>query len=186
MSSTTTSTGHANHLNHPHRHQLLAQEHQPIQQSPYPATNASLVPISGVATFIQSGGSQSHQATRSAILDSHQLALNYSTLGRKWLPNRSAVLYRLIVASFYFLFFADDPAVDSDVGGSIAVASPLPSTETLLRNIQSLVKVAADNARRQERQISHQKGEFPSYSIWIKCRGRAAAFDSCRYDSSRV
>lgn len=40
---------------------------------------------------------------------------------------------------------------------------PLPgqtasSIETLLRNIQGLLKVAADNARHQERQISLEKG----------------------------
>jgi len=39
-------------------------------------------------------------------------------------------------------------------------AVPASSTETLLRNIQSLLKVAADNARQQERQISYEKGEF--------------------------
>lgn len=37
---------------------------------------------------------------------------------------------------------------------------PASSTETLLRNIQSLLKVAADNARQQERQISYEKGEL--------------------------
>lgn len=35
----------------------------------------------------------------------------------------------------------------------------LSSTETLLRNIQSLLTVAADNARQQERQISYEKGK---------------------------
>ncbi|GAB0100132.1 dachshund homolog 1 [Sergentomyia squamirostris] len=35
--------------------------------------------------------------------------------------------------------------------------SSLSSTETLLRNIQSLLKVAADNARQQERQITYEK-----------------------------
>lgn len=35
----------------------------------------------------------------------------------------------------------------------------LSSTETLLRNIQSLLTVAADNARQQERQITYEKGE---------------------------
>lgn len=35
----------------------------------------------------------------------------------------------------------------------------LSSTETLLRNIQSLLTVAADNARQQERQINYEKGE---------------------------
>lgn len=34
------------------------------------------------------------------------------------------------------------------------------STETLLRNIQGLLKVAADNARQQERQTSYEKGEL--------------------------
>lgn len=34
------------------------------------------------------------------------------------------------------------------------------STETLLRNIQGLLKVAADNARQQERQISYEKGKL--------------------------
>lgn len=37
----------------------------------------------------------------------------------------------------------------------------LSSTETLLRNIQSLLTVAADNARQQERQINYEKGEYP-------------------------
>lgn len=36
----------------------------------------------------------------------------------------------------------------------------LSSTETLLRNIQGLLKVAADNARQQERQIGFEKGKF--------------------------
>lgn len=35
----------------------------------------------------------------------------------------------------------------------------LNSTETLLRNIQGLLKVAADNARQQERQINYEKGK---------------------------
>lgn len=34
----------------------------------------------------------------------------------------------------------------------------ISSTETLLRNIQGLLKVAADNARQQERQITYEKG----------------------------
>lgn len=44
------------------------------------------------------------------------------------------------------------------------------STETLLRNIQGLLKVAADNARQQERQISYEKGRhlhFPDCVILI-------------------
>lgn len=37
------------------------------------------------------------------------------------------------------------------------------STETLLRNIQGLLKVAADNARQQERQINYEKGQWQSF-----------------------
>lgn len=37
--------------------------------------------------------------------------------------------------------------------------SNLNSTENLLRNIQGLLKVAADNARQQERQINFEKGK---------------------------
>ncbi|XP_066902651.1 dachshund homolog 2 isoform X3 [Halyomorpha halys] len=36
----------------------------------------------------------------------------------------------------------------------------ISSTETLLRNIQGLLKVAADNARQQERQINYEKAEL--------------------------
>lgn len=39
----------------------------------------------------------------------------------------------------------------------------LSSTETLLRNIQSLLTVAADNARQQERQISYEKGNAHNF-----------------------
>lgn len=42
------------------------------------------------------------------------------------------------------------------------------STETLLRNIQGLLKVAADNARQQERQISYEKGKIFFYNIKIE------------------
>lgn len=56
------------------------------------------------------------------------------------------------------------PAMDSEAVGEVSAGSPLSSTETLLRNIQSLLKVAADNARQQERQISYEKGE------WIESR----------------
>ena len=53
-------------------------------------------------------------------------------------------------------------------GTAAAVSIPngqdpsLSSTETLLRNIQGLLKVAADNARQQERQISFEKGKGAS------------------------
>lgn len=57
----------------------------------------------------------------------------------------------------------------STLAGAAAVSIPngqdpsLSSTETLLRNIQGLLKVAADNARQQERQISFEKGKGASY-----------------------
>ena len=45
------------------------------------------------------------------------------------------------------------------------------STETLLRNIQGLLKVAADNARQQERQINYEKGQCR-----IPSRGRSSYY----------
>lgn len=69
--------------------------------------------------------------TSNAELDSRQQALNYSTL-------------------------AAAAAANVPNGGQ---DSSLSSTETLLRNIQGLLKVAADNARQQERQISFEKGK---------------------------
>ncbi|XP_048524066.1 dachshund homolog 2 isoform X2 [Dendroctonus ponderosae] len=63
--------------------------------------------------------------------DSQQAALNYSTLASA-------------VAS------ANGPLPDPGIS----------STETLLRNIQGLLKVAADNARQQERQINYEKAEL--------------------------
>ncbi|CAH1168466.1 unnamed protein product [Phyllotreta striolata] len=63
--------------------------------------------------------------------DSQHTALNYSTLA-------SAVAQ------------ANGPTADPSIS----------STETLLRNIQGLLKVAADNARQQERQIHYEKAEL--------------------------
>ncbi|GLH02205.1 Uncharacterized protein GBIM_08239, partial [Gryllus bimaculatus] len=51
-------------------------------------------------------------------------------------------------------------AAAGGVAGAAAMAAVDPSissTETLLRNIQGLLKVAADNARQQERQINFEK-----------------------------
>ncbi|XP_053676970.1 dachshund homolog 1 [Anopheles nili] len=57
----------------------------------------------------------------------------------------------------------------SSLAASVAVGAVGPtghpdptisSTETLLRNIQGLLKVAADNARQQERQTSYEKAEL--------------------------
>uniref|UniRef100_A0A182J914 Ski_Sno domain-containing protein n=1 Tax=Anopheles atroparvus TaxID=41427 RepID=A0A182J914_ANOAO len=48
------------------------------------------------------------------------------------------------------------------VGAAVATGQDpsISSTETLLRNIQGLLKVAADNARQQERQTSYEKAEL--------------------------
>lgn len=64
--------------------------------------------------------------------ETHQQALNYSSLSATAAAVKSSV---------------------SEPDQSIS------STETLLRNIQSLLTVAADNARQQERQISYEKGK---------------------------
>lgn len=69
--------------------------------------------------------------------DSHQQAINYSSL---------AATAAAVAAS----------GVKTNVSEQ---DQSLSSTETLLRNIQSLLTVAADNARQQERQISYEKGE---------------------------
>lgn len=42
-------------------------------------------------------------------------------------------------------------------------SASMSSTETLLLNIQELLKVAADNARQKERQINYEKGKFLIY-----------------------
>lgn len=69
--------------------------------------------------------------------DSHQQAINYTSL---------AATAAAVAAS----------GVKSNV--TEQEQQSLSSTETLLRNIQSLLTVAADNARQQERQISYEKG----------------------------
>ena len=55
-------------------------------------------------------------------------------------------------------------AVAPGVGVGVSVDPSISSTETLLRNIQGLLKVAADNARQQERQINYEKSEYN----WIR------------------
>ena len=42
-----------------------------------------------------------------------------------------------------------------------AAEAAISSTENLLRNIQGLLKVAADNAKQQERRVNLEKGRFP-------------------------
>jgi hypothetical protein len=51
-------------------------------------------------------------------------------------------------------------AVAPGVAVGVSVDPSISSTETLLRNIQGLLKVAADNARQQERQINYEKSEY--------------------------
>lgn len=82
--------------------------------------------------------------TSTVEVESRQQALNYSTL-------------------------AAAAAANVPNGGQ---DSSLSSTETLLRNIQGLLKVAADNSRQQERQISFEKGKrnvFFSDSLSLSC-----------------
>lgn len=69
--------------------------------------------------------------------DSQQAALNYSSLA-------SAV--------------ANANGGIGGAPGPVVGDASISSTETLLRNIQGLLKVAADNARQQERQINYEKG----------------------------
>lgn len=74
--------------------------------------------------------------TSASNADSHQQAINYSSL---------AATAAVVAASGVK---TSGPGQDQN----------LSSTETLLRNIQSLLTVAADNARQQERQITYEKG----------------------------
>lgn len=55
------------------------------------------------------------------------------------------------------------PAMMGDMGP--LQGQTASSIETLLRNIQGLLKVAADNARHQERQISLEKGKPLSFLL---------------------
>lgn len=87
-----------------------------------------------------------HQSPSPAPEDSdesggQQAALNYSSVGAGNISIPSSVAGRDVSGS---------AQQDSGAGAC--------STETLLRNIQGLLKVAADNARQQERQISYEKG----------------------------
>lgn len=80
--------------------------------------------------------------------DSHQQAINYTSL---------AATAAAVAAS----------GVKSNV--SEQEQQSLSSTETLLRNIQSLLTVAADNARQQERQISYEKGTMKMCLVAVIC-----------------
>ncbi|XP_059609485.1 dachshund homolog 2 [Phlebotomus argentipes] len=85
-----------------------------------------------------SDAEQDHPAPPPTSMPNSEQALNYSTLA------------------------ATAAAVAAGGPGSVPDQDPssLSSTETLLRNIQSLLKVAADNARQQERQITYEKAEL--------------------------
>ncbi|XP_065342798.1 dachshund homolog 1 isoform X5 [Cloeon dipterum] len=56
-------------------------------------------------------------------------------------------------------------AAAAAAGGVVDGGGAVSSTETLLRNIQGLLKVAADNARQQERQINFEKAEMKMDAI---------------------
>lgn len=53
----------------------------------------------------------------------------------------------------------------SQLASAVAVSQSTqdPSVSTLLRNIQGLLKVAADNAREQEKQINYEKGQWQGF-----------------------
>ena len=48
-----------------------------------------------------------------------------------------------------------------------AAEAAISSTENLLRNIQGLLKVAADNAKQQERRVNVEKGTYFHFSYSI-------------------
>lgn len=61
--------------------------------------------------------------------------------------------------------------LNASVSGNDSVM--LGSTENLLRNIQGLLKVAAENARQQDRQANYEKGKKP-----YTCTGRPRRKDN--------
>lgn len=85
--------------------------------------------------------------------DSHQQAINYTSL---------AATAAAVAAS----------GVKSNV--TEQEQQSISSTETLLRNIQSLLTVAADNARQQERQITYEKGTIKSTLLSLYKREKSA------------
>ena len=58
---------------------------------------------------------------------------------------------------------ASAAAAVSQASSGQDAGSAASSTETLLRNIQGLLKVAADNARQQEKQINYEKGQWQGF-----------------------
>lgn len=122
-------------------------------------------------------GSPSHNAAVAAL--QHQRALNYSTLAAAAAvangaagPNGPVTVpvsgggagpmtpSEALLSAGDASSAAAALAVGTITLGPLAMDPGVPSsTETLLRNIQSLLKVAADNARQQERQITYEKGK---------------------------
>uniref|UniRef100_A0A1B0FLP5 Dachshund n=1 Tax=Glossina morsitans morsitans TaxID=37546 RepID=A0A1B0FLP5_GLOMM len=123
-------------------------------------------------------GSPSHNAAVAAL--QHQRALNYSTLAAAAAvangaagPNGPVTVpvsgggagpmtpSEALLSAGDASSAAAALAVGTITLGPLAMDPGVPSsTETLLRNIQSLLKVAADNARQQERQITYEKAEL--------------------------
>ena len=65
----------------------------------------------------------------------------------------------------------------ASVGDSSSVM--LSSTENLLRNIQSLLKVAAENARQQDRQANYEKGKVKTTTTFqCQCHFPFSPFSS--------
>ncbi|XP_053958991.1 uncharacterized protein LOC128863714 isoform X4 [Anastrepha ludens] len=136
--------------------------------------------VNSHATLQQSPVSTHNAAAVAALQHHHQRALNYSQLaaaaavagGAAGGPGANAALTNGpgsggALAGTEALLAANDATAAAALAGGLALG-PLAmdphgapsSTETLLRNIQSLLKVAADNARQQERQISYEKAEL--------------------------
>lgn len=68
--------------------------------------------------------------------------------------------------------------LNASVSGGDSVM--LGSTENLLRNIQGLLKVAAENARQQDRQANYEKGKNPTK---LRLCVTSASIDVIRNDS---
>jgi hypothetical protein len=90
--------------------------------------------------------------TNTSTIESHQQAINYSSL----VGTGSAMVNNITPSN-------EDPN--------------LSSTETLLRNIQGLLKVAADNARQQERQLTYEKGNLKYFKLPILIEKILIVFD---------
>ncbi|XP_075152620.1 dachshund family transcription factor isoform X2 [Haematobia irritans] len=160
-----------------HPHSLTHNASSMTSSADRVAGSVSLTDRDGSHSVLQHG-SPSQNAAAVAVLQ-HQRALNYSQLaaaaaaangavngptgvvpgsgnGGALTPNEA-----LQLAATDATTAAAALAAGAINLGPLAMDPGLPSsTETLLRNIQSLLKVAADNARQQERQITYEKAEL--------------------------